>query len=227
MSRKFVLNTTYDPEIESMFDRLENDLMSRWSKAITETLEPYGDERGLVSMHWDSLKQTVCNINSFPISFLADSVVYEKMGRGDYAGLAELDIQIGLQMYNPKAEFLVLLTVFNEHGGDENSANLFRVKAHQKFRPYVHVHPETRFDVKYKELPDDDTKEAYVEDLLRDFKCVRCVRSLGGGKKLKCGKCRVAVYCNRACQLDDWNNGDHRAHCQDMRTTRKFLRGGN
>ena len=43
-------------------------------------------------------------------------------------------------------------------------------------------------------------------------KCKRCGIRSDEGRTLKCSKCKVARYCSKQCQKDDW--GDHKAECK-------------
>jgi len=43
-------------------------------------------------------------------------------------------------------------------------------------------------------------------------RCFRCGTPLYG-KILRCGKCRVACYCQKDCQVNDWKAGKHKTYC--------------
>jgi hypothetical protein len=46
--------------------------------------------------------------------------------------------------------------------------------------------------------------------------CWRCgaAEDLSLGKLLTCARCRMAVYCSRACQKRHWKDGGHKGECQ-------------
>jgi len=44
-----------------------------------------------------------------------------------------------------------------------------------------------------------------------DTLCKRCERR--AAERLECGACRCVVYCSRACQQADWEDGDHKRVC--------------
>jgi len=57
--------------------------------------------------------------------------------------------------------------------------------------------------------------------------CQRCNQEIGGLQKLACSRCRVAHYCNKECQVADWNPGSanaqgHKALCKLYREVKWF-----
>lgn len=63
-------------------------------------------------------------------------------------------------------------------------------------------------------LDDDDDNEDEEE---RCFACKKSERGDGAaGDLMKCGKCRVALYCSRECQEKDWKEGGHKRACKTM-----------
>jgi len=47
------------------------------------------------------------------------------------------------------------------------------------------------------------------------YRCFNCGAT--HGTMLKCGRCRVACYCQRECQVNDWKVGGHRRACDSYR----------
>lgn len=46
--------------------------------------------------------------------------------------------------------------------------------------------------------------------------CFACGTVLFDNQKLlKCAKCRVASYCNKECQVEDWTKNKHKRHCEN------------
>jgi len=42
-------------------------------------------------------------------------------------------------------------------------------------------------------------------------------------KLLKCGQCRVASYCQKDCQVNDWKNGQHKSYCNYYRRVGPYM----
>jgi hypothetical protein len=49
-----------------------------------------------------------------------------------------------------------------------------------------------------------------------DGACMRCSEALTKEKRKFCGKCRIAAYCSKKCQVADWEGGPHKALCGAM-----------
>lgn len=65
--------------------------------------------------------------------------------------------------------------------------------------------PHTNIDVDLHKLNKD-----YEEELKSE--CAWCRKRLIDGKK--CNRCKVAYYCNKKCQAEDWKTG-HKLECID------------
>ena len=50
-----------------------------------------------------------------------------------------------------------------------------------------------------------------VADLAADTACITCCKPLATDALKRCARCRAAVYCDRNCQMHDWNR--HRTEC--------------
>ena len=56
--------------------------------------------------------------------------------------------------------------------------------------------------------------ETTCDDMSSSFirRCANCGDSENGGR-FSCGKCMVATYCSRECQLKNWKTGGHQQVC--------------
>lgn len=43
-------------------------------------------------------------------------------------------------------------------------------------------------------------------------RCANCYTHLE--KRRKCAKCRSRLFCSRACQVEDWTDGNHKLYCE-------------
>mmetsp|Transcript_12847 Transcript_12847/g.36675 ORF Transcript_12847/g.36675 Transcript_12847/m.36675 type:complete len:279 (-) Transcript_12847:543-1379(-) len=66
--------------------------------------------------------------------------------------------------------------------------------------------------------------EEYMADVVKSVqRSVGCFACNNPTAKLRCTRCRVAVYCNKKCQLDGWKNCKHKETCKvytDNRSTK-------
>ena len=48
--------------------------------------------------------------------------------------------------------------------------------------------------------------------------CFTCDRKerVGGQTLLRCGRCKVASYCSKECQVKDWMEGGHKRICRTL-----------
>ncbi len=65
-------------------------------------------------------------------------------------------------------------------------------------------------------------KTAAAADNAADRCCSYCGNARPVGKRLRCGRCKQAVYCSKACQKKDWRAG-HGAVCRSPESIRRTL----
>lgn len=66
-------------------------------------------------------------------------------------------------------------------------------------------------DVSALEMSDGGSSRLGGKQLVMDDRCARCYVELE--KRRKCGRCRRRLFCSKACQSEDWIDGQHKVYC--------------
>lgn len=175
------------------------------------------------------------------MSSMEDNVKFMQMMQHQYCGTCSVPVNLPKLIQNKKADQIIIVNYHSRKG--QNRAVIFCSKdCMNRFTEFGPIHcvvcdnfRETSkwdFLVRFHKMGDWASvravcSEACNESLKADKKakmtCKKC-RTTFEQKLSRCSRCKQAIYCNKACQVNDWPN--HRylcdRHVENMQKLREF-----